>query len=141
MSTPRNQWRILGIIVLIVVFGQIHIVTDTTVALVLIVQCVWRILQMAGDKELSSVTRHHHTDTTLGRFGEKCQVGIGKDILTMNLRMTAMRHHKHIVEATENRKRPVNRRLREYAEHLFLQRILGYTIIIIEPGLGSPTDI
>ena len=44
MGAPRHDWRIIRIVIPIIVLRQVYIVTDTTVALILIVEGVGRIL-------------------------------------------------------------------------------------------------
>ena len=57
--------------------------------------------------------------------------------------MPAVRHEEHIVEPAEDRQlpEPLAHMMLEDAEHLFLQRILGHPIEMIQPGLCRPADV
>ena len=52
-----------------------------------------------------------------------------------------MGYIKHIVEAPEDGVQGLQRPMREDAEHLLLQRILGHSIKMVQPCLGRPADI
>ena len=141
MGAPGDQRRIIGVVVEIIVLRQIHIITDALVATVFRIKGIRCILQMTCDIELTTCSGHHDTHTTIWRLCNQGQILICQDILTMDLRMTAMRHHKHIIETTEDRQSFLQRILREDAEHLLLQRIFGNTIMIIQACLSRPADI
>ena len=69
MGTPRDQRWIIRIIAKIVILWQVNIVAHATVTLILIVERVGRILQMASDKELAAVAGHHHAYAAVRRLG------------------------------------------------------------------------
>ena len=107
MSTPSDYWGIVWIVITIVVLRQFNIIPDSAIPAILGIKRIGGILQMARDKELTAIARHHHADTTIGRIGNHRQFGIGKDILAVYLRMTAVRHHEHIIEPAEDGQRGV----------------------------------
>ena len=52
-----------------------------------------------------------------------------------------MGHVKLVVEATEDGERRVENLLGEYAEHLAVQRVFGYAIMVVEARLCCPADV
>ena len=96
---------------------------------------------MTSDEELTAFARHDDADATLLAVGNKRQVRIGQNVLTMEFRMTTVRHVEHIVETAEDGQSAVEGQLWEDAEHLLRQRILGYAVVEIKSGLSSPTYI
>ena len=141
MRAPSDQRGILRIVVAIVVLGQWHIAPDVLVAPVLLVERVGGILQMAGDEELTASPGHDDAHAALFRLGNERQLRIGQDVLSPHLRVSAVRHHKLVVEAAEDGQPRVEGLLGEDAEHLHRQRVLGNAVVEIEPGLCRPTDI
>ena len=96
---------------------------------------------MTGYEKLTSVTRHHHVDSRVSRLREQCQFGNFQNIFLANFRMAAVGHMEHIVKTTENGIERLQRTMLEYTEHLCVQRVFGYSVMMVKSGLRRPTDI
>ena len=141
MSTPGYQRSLIRIVVIVVVLRQLHIVALAHVALVLLVQGVRRILQVSGNKELSSSSCHHDAYATFWRLSDDVESRHLLYVLAAHLGMAAMRHIEDVIKASEDRLRRIQWFLREDAEHLLVQLILRYSIEVIESRLRTPADI
>ncbi len=64
-----------------------------------------------------------------------------QNIFLADLRVAAVGNIKHIVKTTENGIQRLQGAMREYAEHFLVQRILGYTVMVVESGLRRPANI
>lgn len=141
MSPPRYQRSLVRVVMPVIVSRQFHILSDVLVAPILTVERVWRIFQMAGNEELTSLSGHDDADATLLAVGNELQFGVGQYVVAMQLRMAAMGHVEHIVEPPEDGQAVVERLLREDAKHLLRQRVFGHAVVVIESCLRRPTDI
>ena len=123
MSAPCHHRSLGRIVIAIIVLWQFHIVAFACIAAVFLIQGIWRIFEMTCYEKLSSATSHHYAHTTFLRFGNDGELRIFLDIASVNFGMTAMRHSKYVVEATEYRQHWLESFLWEYAKHLLRQRI------------------
>ena len=96
---------------------------------------------MSGDEELPTLAGHDHAHAALRSLGDDAQRVDLVDIAAPHLGMAAVRHHKHVVEATEDGQQGIQRCLWEDAEALLLQRMLGHLIEMVQGSLSGPTDI
>ena len=102
VRAPGHQRWQIGIVVLVVIARQVHISTYAAITLILMVKRVGCILQMTGNEKLATSTSHHDADTTVRRLGDKAKLRMLEDVVATYLCVTAVRHHKHIVETAED---------------------------------------
>ena len=65
MCPPRHQRLFVGVVVEVIVDGQVYIISYATVAPILVVECIGRILQVSGDEDFTSATSHDDAHATL----------------------------------------------------------------------------
>ena len=96
---------------------------------------------MTRDKDVASFTCYHDAYTAFRAFGHYLQFGMTLYVGTAHLGVATLGHEKLFVKTAEKGYLRSERRLREDAEHLFLQRIFGHPIVVVEPCLCCPTDV
>ena len=141
VGPPGDEGRVVGVVAYVVVPRQLHVVAHATVAPVLRVERVGRILQVARYVELTAAARHDHAYAALRRLGNELQARACQYVLAPNLGVPAVRHVENVVEPAEYGQQRVERPLAEHAEHLFLERVFRYAVVAVKPGLRSPADV
>ena len=141
MRSPRHPRALVGLVVKIIILGHGHVITLAHVAFILFVQCVGSIFQVPGKEKLTATACHHHAHATVWRLGNNCQICHLVYILSSDLCMPTVGHHKEIVETSKNRQVVYKRILAKNAKHLLLQSVFRNVVKMIKGSLGSPTDI
>lgn len=139
VGTPSYERPFLGVVVTIIIKRLLYGQSFAKIALVFRIEPPGRVFRVSCNVELLSLSRHHHRDAALLAFHNERQFGHLQDVFLADFRMAAVRHGEDVVEATEDGQLGLERRLREDAEHLLLQRIFPDAVVVVESGLRSPT--
>ena len=141
VGAPAEQRVARGVVVGVVVAGDIDGLARLDVALVLGVEGVLIVLGVADDEDLPpGLGRKQHRPGDVA-LGQDAQVGAGVDGGTVQPGPTAVRGIEHLVKAAHQRVRGPRHAVLKHAEHFFWQMHLGNAKMIVQPGQRAPTQV
>ena len=141
MGAPAEQRVAVGVIIGIVVTGDVDGLTSLHIALVFLIQRVLVILGVADDKDLpAGLGREQHRACRIA-LGQNAQITAGINGGAVQPGPAAVRGIEHLIKAAHQRVGRAGDAVLKHAEHLFVQMHLGDAKMVVQTRQRTPTKV